>query len=397
MRASGATLTESFLGNYTAEGTLSLWTPRIFIFEPRATARLGQSLKISLWGYLPRTRIQAGLIEWTERCRWLMGRGVRRPLPSRSVFANRFSETRRSRVGYRRSSLINLVRVSLRFRELIGSLVSRELRGRYRGSFLGKFWLLLQPLAYLAIYMIVFGQLFRSNPIFEGAPDFLFPLAMLTGLIPWLSFSESIQGGSGCIMAGGSLLKKYAFPSEILPVTAVLVGLFTAIVGFLILSLAVLVLLGHPPRMLWLLPIALILQGVFSLGIVLILSSVTVYVRDLTQMIPMFMTFWFFMSPIFMFAKVPGSPELLRTILKYNPFTYLIAIYREIFVWTPEIMKAISSPDLESRAATIALPQTHPGDVPWYELGVFAACAFGVFFIGLRVFRRLKDGFPDEV
>jgi lipopolysaccharide transport system permease protein len=293
--------------------------------------------------------------------------------------------------------LISLIRLGFRFRELIGSLSSRELKARYRGSLLGKAWLILQPLAYLAIYMVVFGEFFKSGAQFKDAPKMFFPLAMFAGLIPWLSFAESIQGGSGVILQGGNLLKKYAFPSEILPMTVVLVTMFSALVGFSLLGIAVYFLLGHAPRMLWLFPIALVLQGIFSLGFIYLLSSVLVYVRDLAQMIPMVLTFWFFMSPIFMFAKTPETPEVLRTILRYNPMTYLISIYREIFVWTPEMMREIMTGDLETRKQSIALPHTEPGAVPWFELMVFAICAFSILLIGLKVFRKLKPGFPDEV
>ena len=293
--------------------------------------------------------------------------------------------------------MISLFKSFVRFRELIGSLTSRALKSRYRGSALGKAWLVLQPLCYLAIYMTVFGHIFGAGAFGPDVPKALFPVAMFCGLIPWLAFAESVSSGSSVISQSGSLLKKYAFPSEILPLTSTLVGLFSAVIGFGLLIVAVFVFLGHPPRMLWLFPIMLFLQGVFTLGLVLFLSSVTVYIRDLSQMIPMVITLWFFMSPIFMFAKTPGAPGLLRTILRLNPMTYLIGTYREIFVWTPELLNKISSQKFEDRRESIALSMTEPGQVPWAEVGIFAACAFVMLILGLATFRRLKAGFADIV
>lgn len=290
--------------------------------------------------------------------------------------------------------MIALARQCVRFRELVVSLTRRELNARYRGSALGKLWLVLQPLAFLGIYYVVFAQLFGQR--MPGQKASTFALAMFCGLVPWIGFAETVQRGSNCVLEHGNLIKKFAFPTEILPVYMTLVSLINSILGFAMVVVAVGVLEGHGPRMVWLFPIALVLQGMFTLGIVYILSAITVYIRDIGQMIPMLMTFWFFMSPIFMFAKTPRTPELLQSVLVFNPMTYVISMYREIFIWTPEKLEMLQAPMKES-GGSIALPFTKPGAVPWFELGVFAASAVVVLFIGLRVFKKLKPGFADEV
>ena len=323
--------------------------------------------------------------------------------------------------------MIALLRQCVRFRELVLSLARRELNSRYRGSMLGKIWLVLQPLAFLAIYYVVFSQLFGRRMPGESASTFA--LAWFCGLVPWIGHAETVQRGTGCVVEHSNLIKKFAFPTEILPVYMTLVSLFNSLVGFGMLAIAVWFFQdGQLPRMIWLLPIAMVLQGMFTMGLVYMLSSVAVYIRDIAQMIPMVMIFWFFMSPIFMFAKSSTTPALLQTVLKYNPMTYLISIYREIFIWTPDQLERLrtqqqasmdqAEPFLENvgltpeqleklsqlRAAeapvsdpSIALPMTQPGDVPWFELGVFAACAFAFLFLGLKVFQKLKPGFPDEI
>ncbi len=290
--------------------------------------------------------------------------------------------------------MIALVRQCMRFRELVVSMARRELNSRYRGSMLGKIWLVLQPLAFLGIYYVVFSKLFgRTMP---GEKASTFALAMFCGLVPWIGHAETVQRGTGCVIEHSNLIKKFAFPTEILPVYMTMVSLFNTLVGFVMLALAVWFFEGHLPRMIWLLPIAMILQGMFTMGLVYMLSAVTVYIRDIGQMIPMIMIFWFFMSPIFMFAKAATTPPLLQTVLKYNPMTYIISIYREIFIWTPEQLERLRG-EIAGSEASIALPMTQPGDVPWFELGAFAACAFAVLFVGLKVFQKLKPGFPDEI
>ncbi len=290
--------------------------------------------------------------------------------------------------------MIALARQCVRFRELLVSLTRRELNARYRGSVLGKSWLVLQPLAFLGIYYVVFSQLFETKTS-VGSPS-TFALAMFCGLVPWIGHAETVQRGSNCVLEHGGLIKKFAFPTEILPVYMTLVSLINTMVGFVMVALAVGYFEGHPPRMLWLFPIALVLQGMFTMGIVYLLSAISVYVRDIAQMVPMLMVFWFFMSPIFMFAKATTTPALLQTVLKFNPMTYIISIYREIFIWTPDQLHGLRAVTDENRSS-IALPFTEPGNVPWFELEVFAACAFTTLLVGLYVFKKLKPGFADEV
>jgi len=292
--------------------------------------------------------------------------------------------------------LIALVRQCVRFRELLFALTRRELDSRYRGSFLGKAWLVLQPLAFLAIYFVVFSQLFNNRMGGEDGSEALFALAMFCGLVPWIGFSETVMRGSNCVAEHGNLIKKFAFPTELLPVYLTWVSLINSLIGFAMLAVGVAIFEGHGPRMLWLFPIVWLLQGVFTIGLVYLLSAITVYVRDLTQMVPMLLTMWFFMSPIFMFAKDPTTPAVLQNVLRFNPMSYLIALYREIFVWTPERLSQVKE-QIAGGEESIALPLTEPGAIPWAELGIFAGCAFSILVIGLCIFNRLKPGFPDEV
>ncbi len=293
--------------------------------------------------------------------------------------------------------MIALVRQSLRFRELIGTLISRDLRARYRGSILGQAWMVLQPLAFLAVFYVVFGSFLASRmPAELEARTGYFALAMFCGLIPWIGFSESITRAATCIGESGSLIKKFAFPSEILPVTLVLSGLAQTLVGFGILALAVFVLHGELPNHIWVLPIALILQVVFTLGLSLFLAAACVFVRDIGSMMPMLMNFWFFMTPIFMFGRFEQN-EITATVMRWNPMSYLIESYRAIFIYHPadwQAMLATSTPEMRAKMPLVPADVTSP---PLWWLGIFALIAVVTLAIGYTVFMRARMRFADEV
>ena len=125
-------------------------------------------------------------------------------------------------------------------------------------------------------------------------------------------------------------------------------------------------------------PLMLILQGMFTLGFAYLVAALSVYIRDLKQTLPMLMTFWFFLSPIFYVVKQLKSD--MSWILEYNPMTFLLESYRQIFVLYPGMF-----------------PETKVGDVPWRYVGSMAIVAVVVLFIGYRAFMRAKPRFPDEV
>lgn len=294
--------------------------------------------------------------------------------------------------------MIALARQCFRFRELVGTLINRELRARYRGSILGSGWLILQPLMYLAVFYVVFNQFVKGAlppGTLEHRPGY-FALAMFCGLVPWTAFVETMNRGVGCIVENGNLIKKFAFPSELLPAYLVCVSLFNTLVGFGLLAVAVFIFHGELPHFAWMFPIVLFLQGVFTLGFVYLLSSSAVYIRDIGHMMPAALNFWFFLTPIFLFAKFPAQDQLVPTIFRWNPVTYLIESYRSIFVYHGDVMEMLAAlPPEQKRLVTI--PAEAAGSAPWFSVGIFAAVAFAVLFVGYRVFLKLKPGFADEV
>jgi ABC-type polysaccharide/polyol phosphate export permease len=172
------------------------------------------------------------------------------------------------------------------------------------------------------------------------------------------------------------MIKKIAFPSELLPVYLVGYNLVNIAVGFVVFIAASVLTLGlwPSPALLALLPVVLLLQALFMLGIAYLLSTATVFVRDLAQLVPIAMTVWFFFTPIFYFG-LPAGAEQLQWLLELNPVYHLMALYRAILIFEP---------------ATLA-------SFPWDSMGIFGAVAFVLAFVGYRVFVRFKADFADEL
>ena len=286
----------------------------------------------------------------------------------------------------------------MRYRELIQTLINRDLRARYRGSVLGQAWMVLQPLAFLAIFYVVFGQLMITSmpegPLKERTG--YFALAMFCGLIPWIGFAETMTRAAGCISENGSLIKKFAFPSEILPVTLVLSGLAQTLVGFGLLTVVVFILHGELPHHVWMFPILLVLQAIFTLGLAMFTAAACVFVRDIGSMMPMLMNFWFFMSPIFMFGRLEAT-ELTADVMRWNPVTYLIECYRTVFIYHPKDWDGLAAGLTAVQRNRIPLIPESYDSPPWLWMGLFALVALLTLAVGYFVFMRSKMRFADEV
>src|SRR3954468_11087959 len=189
----------------------------------------------------------------------------------------------------------NLARL-VRYRGLIQSLVARELKARYRGSFLGFFWSFINPLLLLLVYSFVFTYVMNAahDPRIEP-----YALFMFCGILPWTWFSSSLAESAGVLISGGNLIKKVLFPAEILPivtVTANMIHFFLALpilVFFLIWFSAPLTI----PELLCF-PLVVLVQLIFTLGCALILSALTVHFRDIRDILSNLLTLWFFATPI---------------------------------------------------------------------------------------------------
>ncbi len=191
-----------------------------------------------------------------------------------------------------RKSLAARLRELLRYRTLIYNLVVRELKARYKNSALGFLWSLLNPLGMMLVFLFVFSVVFPAE--IENYPIFL-----LTGLLPWNFFQASVLGGTNSIVGNAHLLKKVYFPREVLPIAAVLAQLVNFLLAFVVLFAALIFFPQSISPWVWLLPLVILIQTVFSIGIVFILSTVNVFYRDTMIIIDVVMLAWFFLTPIF--------------------------------------------------------------------------------------------------
>ena len=255
-----------------------------------------------------------------------------------------------------------------RYRGLVQSLVARELKARYRGSVLGFLWSFINPLLLLSIYSFVFAVILPGTHSDAVEPYALF---MFCGILPWTWFSSSLSEGAGALIAGGNLIKKVLFPAEILPLVSVLANMVHFFLGLPIL-VAFLIYYRRPPDALDLVwfPIVVLVQLVFTAGLALVLSALSVHFRDIRDLLSNILTLWFFATPIIYWIN--EAPGLGKRVLDFNPMTHLIVSYQEILFFKGAF-----------------------GHWKWLvALGAGSA----VFFLAAYwVFDRLRDSFAEAV
>lgn len=260
-----------------------------------------------------------------------------------------------------------------RHRALVGVLVSRELKARYRGSVLGFFWSLLNPLLMLAVYSVVFAFIFPGR----SASTSPYALFLFTGLLPWNWLAGGLTDAASSLTTHGALLKKILFPAEVLPLVAVLAQGIHFLLALPVLAvglgLGAFGVFGAPVPLG--LPVAqavplFFLEGVFLAGLGLFLAALTVHFRDVKDILSTALSLWFFATPV-LYVIGDIRSERLRTALSFNPAAPFFEAWRDAFF----------------RAAWVA-PER------W---GILVLISFGAFFLGYAFFDRLRDSFPEAV
>ena len=219
--------------------------------------------------------------------------------------------------------MIAQLRTLVRYRPLIRSLVSRDLKARYRGSVLGFFWSFINPLLLLITYGLVFTYVLpaRHSPAME--PYLLF---FACGILPWTWFQSSLAEASGVLIAGGNLIKKVLFPAEVLPVVTVFANLAQMLLALPILALFLLYEGRLSVGALWVV-LPILVQLVFTLGFALLLSALTVHFRDIQSILGHLLHVWFFGSPIlYYYGDLSGR---MRQVLRFNPMTHILVSYQQ--------------------------------------------------------------------
>ena len=258
--------------------------------------------------------------------------------------------------------------------ELLWNLTLRELRTKYRKSVLGWSWSMLNPLATVAIYSFVFGVLFRAQaPVGTNSGIKVFALYLLCGLLPWNFFLLVTNTGMQSMLANASLVKKVAFPREVLVFANSLHGIVQFGIELLLLTVALVV--GGSIFLPWL-PVVLLqmaLLALFATGLALGLAAANVYFRDLGYLWQIFTQVWFFGTPIVYTEEILKGrvPTAVETLLQWNPMAIFVRGFRRSMY-----------------------DSAFPG---WSNLGACTLVAVVSLVLGWSLFTKLSRRFAEEL
>jgi ABC-type polysaccharide/polyol phosphate export permease len=255
-------------------------------------------------------------------------------------------------------------------RELLSNLVMREVKGKYRRTVLGQLWSLINPLATMLVYTIVFSFIFRARPS-EGSPSGLniYPLWLMCGLLPWMFFNRVVSGGLSSITANASLIKKVYFPRMNLPFAVTGSTGFTWMNEMAVLAIAISLVGGFVLPWLPLVVVFMALLALFATGLGMALAVLTVYFRDAQHFTSIALQMWMYLTPVI----YPIS--LVEKVAQEHG-----AIYLDIYLLNPMVhfVNAFRALMYDNR-----FPDTF--DTVWCMVW-----AFGTFTIGFLIFKKFE-------
>ena len=216
-------------------------------------------------------------------------------------------------------------------RNLIYSLVKREVVGRYRGSVMGLLWSFFNPVLMLAVYTFVFSMVFKARWVGGSESKTEFALVLFAGLMVFNLFSECVNRAPGLILGNVNYVKKVVFPLEILPVVALGSAAFHLLISLIVWLIFYLVFFGVPQATILLLPLVLLPFVLMTLGLSWLLASLGVYLRDVSQIIGLVTTVLMFLSPIF--YPIIALPEKYRPFMQISPLTFVVEQTRDVMIW----------------------------------------------------------------
>ena len=250
------------------------------------------------------------------------------------------------------------------YRELLKTNIKKEIRGKYKGSFLGVLWSFVNPLLMTLVYAIVFPYIMRGAA-YEHYTTFL-----VIGILPWNWFTTCICQGTFSIIGNGGIIKKVYFPREIIPISVVTSGLVNFLITCIIMALFLIFSgIGFTKYILFL-PVIILAQYLFTLGILFITCSVNVYIRDFEYIINFFIQMLFYGTPILYSAELFKDTKIYQ-IIRLNPLGAIINCYRDILYW---------------------------GNMPHIKSLLVVLCIGLIMcIVGMLIFKKLSKGFAEEV
>ena len=268
-------------------------------------------------------------------------------------------------------------------RELLFNLTSREVRGKYKRTIFGQLWSLANPLALMLIYTLVFGLLFKSNPL-PGDPSGLnvFALWLLCGLLPWTFFSTVVSAGAGSLVDNANLIQKVSFSRIVLPFSAVGSAAYNWAFEMVVLLIAISIAGGFVLPWLPLIIVAMAILAVFAAGVGLLFSIANVYFRDTQYLLTILLQLWIYLTPIIYpvyrvsdasqtIGPFAGTPVTLLGLYELNPMVHFVALFRQLMY-----------------------DNRWPDPAEWLICICWALATLGV---GMLVFRRNEKGLAEAL
>ena len=250
------------------------------------------------------------------------------------------------------------------YRQLLKSNVKKDIRGKYKGSFLGVLWSFINPLLVTLVYAIVFPFILRNTE--NNYVTFL-----VIGILPWTFFTTVISQGTHCILGNAGIIKKVYFPREILPISIATSGLVNFLISCIIIFLFLLFSgIGFSIQILWL-PLIIITQYILTLSLIMFTSAINVYIRDLEYIVAFIINMLFYMTPVLYRAGTFAQSNFMSLIFKLNPMATIITCYRDVLFYQ-------SLPHIKS-------------------LLVVLLFSLLLLYFGYCFFKRLERGFAEEV
>lgn len=249
------------------------------------------------------------------------------------------------------------------YRQLLKSNVKKEIRGKYKGSFLGILWSFINPLLTTLVYAIVFSVI-----LINTEPHYV--TFIVIGILPWTYFITVIMQGTTTILMNAGIIKKVYFPREILPISINTSGLINFMISCIIICIFLIFSgIGFSWYILFL-PLILITQYILQQGIIFITSAINVYIRDAEYIINFVINMLFYATPILYSAQLFENSSF-GWIVNLNPMATIINCYRDILYYQ-------SMPHIKSLLVVL-----------------LASCI--LFLIGLKIFKKLEKGFAEEL
>ena len=258
--------------------------------------------------------------------------------------------------------MIEMFKNIYQYRELLKTNIKKEIRGKYKHSFLGVLWSFLYPLLQLAVYAIIFPLILRNTQDH-------YVIFLCVALIPWNYFTTIVTQSTGTIIANGDIVKKVYFPREILPISVVTSQLVNFLISTIIILAFVLFSGMGISKYILFYPVILLIQYIFSIGVAFIVSSATVFLRDLEHLISIAMMMLFYATPIAYSADT--IPANFSFIITLNPMAHILNAYRDIFYYQ-------------------RMPQLQ-------TLAIIFAISVALFVVGYAIFNKLQKCFAEEL